>query len=139
MSNTMTQPGVSRIRQLLTATRKAPRKLRIAGAAGLIALAGTVALVAAPAAANAATASTTTPNPTCAIPAGATYQLVGEVNIGQLTGNPFLLGDTLYFWTAPSNGVYYNGLVTGFTLPPNQVVAEGHSAATDCYIGSTPL
>jgi hypothetical protein len=78
MPDTNTQQGTSRIRQLLTATRKAPRKLRIAGAAGLITLAGTVALVAAPAAANAATAATVV-NPNCPLPTTQPWQYEGSV------------------------------------------------------------
>jgi hypothetical protein len=65
MSDTRTQPGSSRKspRQLLTAARTAPRKLRIVALTGLIGLAGTAALVDVPAAANASTIV----NPSCPV------------------------------------------------------------------------
>jgi hypothetical protein len=132
MSDTTAIPGSS---------RKSPRKARIAGLAGLIAVAGTVAAIAVPAAASASTVATT-PNPTCAIPAGATYQLISE---SRLQINP----DVYQFiitseWEAYSNGVYYNGLVVGINEYGNPIQAvtahaEGLPGNAICSTSSSPL
>lgn len=131
MSDTTTPPKTSRARQLLTAAHKAPRKLRIAAAASLIAAAGTAALVAVPAAANASTV-TTTPNPTCAVPAGVSYTEVERVVVFQYNG--FLFYSS--YWEAYSNGVYYNGYDLLGQIPPNEL---GGSVDAICSTSSSPL
>ena len=145
-TNTPPRPGTNRVRQLLAAIRKTPRKLRIAGIASLVALASTVAFVAAPAAANAATAATTTTNnPTCAIPAGATYQLVYQ---DVEPANPYFEIPFIYYneSEAFSNGVYYNALTIGvsFDGTPFQALADIASGIdpaiqVDCSTSSTPI
>jgi hypothetical protein len=115
MSNT--RPSKNHARHLLTAISKAPRKLRIAGLAGLITVASTAALIAAPAAAN---ASTTTANPTCAVPAGTSYKFLGETGTGtRLNQPPFL-----FLWEDSVNGVNYIGVTLRF-VSPLQAKAEG--------------
>lgn len=132
MSDSRRQPGATRARQLLRAAGKAPRTLRAAGAAGLIATAGAAAVLSAPAAASAAT-SVQAPNPTCAVPAGVTYHLIRIIRNGpiaqQLTGTSE--------WEASSGGLYYNGLVEGPVIPPDQAEAAGYQ--TTCSISTEPL
>jgi hypothetical protein len=132
MSDTTAIPGSS---------RKSPRKARIAGLAGLIAVAGTVAAIAVPAAASASTVATT-PNPTCAIPAGATYNLIVRDHIPLFPGDA--LGLVTSEWEAFSNGVYYNGLAVGinFVGNPIQAVADhaaGLAVEAICSTSSSPL
>jgi hypothetical protein len=126
MSDSHALRGISRKRprQPLTASRKARRGLRIAG---LATVAGAVAMIAVPAAANAAVV--TTPNPTCAIPAGATYQeSYAHVGIA-----PRFEG----FWEAYSAGVWYNAAVINFSGPPLQALAAGYPVS--CSTSSSPV
>ena len=113
MYQTPTRPETSRkrLRQLLTAVRNAPRKLRIAGLAGVITLAGTAALVAVPAAASASAAS-------CPLPTSVVWTRTG------FTFNPTQpeLGLTV-FWETTYNGVSYTGSDGYLGLPPNETPA----------------
>ena len=127
MSDTITQPGSSRVRQMLAATRKAPRRLRIAGLAGLIAAVGTAALIAAPAAANAATIV----NPSCPVPSNITFQETSQSTYNLLQGisRSEVLFVTQSNWQATYNGQNYTGtsVITGTdaaaVAAPNTVTA----------------
>lgn len=140
MSDTRPSPGTGRATQLPTGGSKAPRKLRLAGFAGLtglIAVASAAALMTAPA----ANAATFTNNPTCAVPAGVSYQLVGDYLIGKAPGEPDLPPFvTIYEWQAFSNGLYYYGYTRRLEVPPNELVADGQSSAVvSCYTSTTNI
>lgn len=92
----------------------------------------------APAAANAAPAATA--NPTCVIPAGASYQLVRAVQRNRITA---IYDQT---WKASSGGLHYNGRVLSYGLysrNPIQAQATQASGAfgvigVNCTISGTP-
>jgi hypothetical protein len=125
MSDNISRPGSNRKspRQLHTTVGKAPRRLRLAGLASLIAVAGTAGLVAATVPASAST-DTVTDNPTCTLPAGLSWQISyqGVVEVHQKEV-------TVTTWDATqsiANGsVTYYGQTRNTTLNPTQSEASG--------------